>query len=366
MQKQSNSAPEELIRAVQRMSNMVVILLLLLLILTLAWLLKTPVVTKQLTSAGPKADKNGLFTEAARKALEEKLKDTVQYWQAPDTANWAQEQHVSEIRYGRNIISNTAYYFGSNGSVGKNYSNGMNCQNCHLEAGTKIWGNNYSAVMSTYPKYRARSGQIETVTKRINDCFERSLNGKSLDTASREMKAIVAYIQWLGRDVVKGEKPAGSGFHELAYLDRAASVDLGKKVYQSKCQTCHGNDGQGQQNPETNLYTYPPLWGPHSYNSAAGLYRLSNFARYVKYNMPQGVDYQHTQLTDEEAWDVAAFVNSQPRPGFDTKNDWPKLEEKPIDYPFGPFADGFDEILHKYGPFQAIVEKRISARKKTF
>src|SRR5258708_3287515 len=82
-------------------------------------------------------------------------------------------------------------------------SNGMNCQNCHLEAGTKFFGNNYSAVASTYPKLRERSGTIESIEKRVNDCIERSLNGKAIGNDSKEMRAFVAYIKWVGKDVEK-------------------------------------------------------------------------------------------------------------------------------------------------------------------
>ena len=56
-------------------------------------------------------------------------------------------------------------------------------------------------------------------------------------------------------------------------------------------------------------------------------------------------------LTDEEAWDVAAFVNSQPRPAKVFKEDWPNISLKPFDHPFGPYTDSFSEQQHKYGPF---------------
>jgi thiosulfate dehydrogenase len=82
----------------------------------------------------------------------------------------------------------------------------------------------------------------------------------------------------------------------------------------------------------------------------------------VKANMPLGATHQSPQLTDEEAWDVAAYVNSQPRPGKDLGADWPKIAAKPIDHPFGPFADGFSENQHKYGPFGPIKAKRNSKK----
>ena len=104
------------------------------------------------------------------------------------------------IRYGYELIAHTAKYLGPKGTV-QQTTNGMNCQNCHLEAGTKPWGLNYGSVYTTYPKFRERSGSIETIYKRVNDCMERSLNGKALDTNSKEMKAIYAYIKWLGSDL---------------------------------------------------------------------------------------------------------------------------------------------------------------------
>lgn len=253
--------------------------------------------------------------------------------------------------YGHELIANTSYYFGPKGSVAP-ITNGMNCQNCHLEAGTLPWANNYSAVVSTYPKFRARSGAIETVPKRVNDCFERSLNGKAIDSNSREMKAIVAYLHWIGDEIPKGAKPKGSGIMDLPFMDRAADPAKGKIVYQQKCVSCHGPNGEGQPNIEGYGYAYPPLWGEHSYNDGAGLFRLSRFAGYVKANMPFGANYKSTQLSDEEAWDVAAFVNSQPRPKKDISKDWPDISKKPFDHPFGPYSDGKTEQQHKYGPWK--------------
>ena len=46
---------------------------------------------------------------------------------------------------------------------------------------------------------------------------------------------------------------------------------------------------------------------------------------------------------------------SQRRPhkaGLD--KDFPNLLEKPADTPYGPYADGFSEQQHKYGPFAPI------------
>lgn len=274
-------------------------------------------------------------------------------WEAPDISTIQNAQQLEQIKYGKTLIVHTAKYLGPKGSV-LQISNGMNCQNCHLEAGTKAWGNNYGSVASMYPKFRARSGTTESIYKRVNDCFERSLNGQALDTLSSEMQAIKSYITFLGGNVSKGEKAKGAGFKELAYMDRAADPEKGKRVYVQKCQSCHQADGQGTLSADGKEYAYPPLWGKHSYNDGAGLFRITNFARYVKYNMPLGASHQNPQLTDEEAWDVAAFVNSQSRPHIRVPNDWPDITKKPIDHPFGPYTDSYTETQHKYGPWKPI------------
>jgi thiosulfate dehydrogenase len=269
------------------------------------------------------------------------------------------------IAYGRDLIANTSRYFGPKGSV-LQITNGMNCQNCHLDAGTKPFGNNYGAVSSMYPQFRARSGGLETIVKRVSDCMERSLDAvKAVDSNSKEMKAIIAYMHWLGEGVPGKHKPKGSGIMDIPLLDRAADPEKGKTVYITKCRSCHGADGQGQLSSKADsFYTYPPLWGQHSYNTAAGLFRISRFAGYVKNNMPFGTTYYAPQLTDEEAWDVAAFVNSQPRPVKVFKEDWPDISKKPVDHPFGPYTDTFNAVQHKYGPFGPIKKTKEEMNKK--
>lgn len=281
--------------------------------------------------------------------------DKQKVWTAPDPYLAETDADASLIAYGRDLIAHTQDYFGPNGIVRPASINGLNCQSCHLDAGSKPFGNNYFGVQSTYPQQRARSGSLETIPKRVNDCFQRSLNGQALDTSSREMRGILAYMRWLGTAVPKGEKPKGTGLPEVPFLARAADPAKGQVLYAAKCASCHGTKGEGLPMPD-GVRSYPPLWGDKSYNEGAGLFRLSRFAGYVKANMPFGANYQNPQLTDEEAWDVAAFVNAQPRPKHPfLQTDWPKIAQKPYDHPFGPFADTFPENQHKFGPYGPIV-----------
>lgn len=308
------------------------------------------------------------FTKAFRRsntnAYGASLPDST--WVPPSlfTDNELQGEEREMVIYGEDIIANTARYFGPSGTVAK-ITNGMNCQNCHLNAGKKNWGNNYSAVFSTYPKFRDRSGAMENIYKRVSDCFERSLNGTAPDSSSKEYQAIYAYINWLGKDVKKGDKPVGSGIEKLSFMDRAADPVKGKQVYALQCQSCHAANGEGQLSLNGVSYEYPPLWGNHSYNNGAGLFRLSNFAGYIKSNMPfNQATHANPKLSTEEAWDVAAYVNNQPRPVKDLSKDWPDISKKPFDHPFGPYTDGFTEAQHKFGPYKPIIAKKEELAKK--
>ena len=341
----------QFIRIVQY-SHRCIILLLVIMIAMLMVLPLLPLFTKRLTAANIKPphvpEKNGPVTSA--------------YWVAPDSLSIPSSAEGDLIRYGRELVAHTAVYLGPGGSVQKT-TNGMNCQNCHLKAGKKIFGNNYSAVSPTYPKFRVRSGSIETIEKRVNDCIERSLNGQPLDTESRELKAFVAYISWVGKDVAKNVRPKGAGLVDLPLLDRPASIEKGKVVFEKHCALCHANDGKGVKNENGVEWKYPPLWGESSYNTAAGLFRLSRFAGYVKANMPNGATFDNPILTDEEAWDVAAYVNSMPRPHKTFTTDWPDIATKPFDHPFGPYADTFSEQQHKLGPFTSIKKNKAQSKK---
>ena len=154
----------------------------------------------------------------------------VAYWVPPDINTITDANQKKLVEYGKELIVHTSKYFGPKGSI-LQISNGLNCQNCHLQAGTAVFANNFGSVASLYPKMRARSGKVENVYERVNDCFERSLNGKAIDTAGKEMQAIAAYINFIGSNVEKGKKAEGSGLKELAYLDRAAQPEKGQPVY---------------------------------------------------------------------------------------------------------------------------------------
>jgi thiosulfate dehydrogenase len=184
------------------------------------------------------------------------------------------------------------------------------------------------------------------------------MNGKMLPADGAELTAMVAYMMFLSTGHTVGAPTGGRGSGTMPELTRAADPAHGRTVYAQTCAACHGDNGQGQRAGnagDAQGYLVPPLWGPDSFNDGAGMARLGVAANFVHSNMPNGATWQQPAVPNTDAWDVAAFVESQPRPhkaGLD--RDFPNRLQKPIDTPYGPYADGFDPEQHKLGPFQPI------------
>ncbi|RBL90005.1 c-type cytochrome [Chitinophaga flava] len=260
------------------------------------------------------------------------------------------------VRYGRALMMNTAYYIGPEGVSGKYLGNRMNCTNCHQDAGTKPFSFNLMLSHAQYPQYRAREGKVLTLAERVNNCVTRPHNGKPLPLDSREMVAFLSYFRWINSFVTQDRSYKGGHNLDITFPAVAASPERGKALYQQHCARCHGPEGAGQASGLT--YVYPPLWGPYGYQPGSSMHRVIKQAQWLKANMPYDkATWEKPFLTDEEALDIAAYVNDDsihPRP--DVKNyDYPYKEEKAIDYDKGPFADTFSARQHKYGPFQPII-----------
>ena len=224
------------------------------------------------------------------------------------------------IRQGERILTHTPVY--AKAYVGAR----VHCTSCHLDRGRQAWAAPWAGIWGLFPEYSSRSARVEDLEDRINDCFERSMNGKPLPRDGEEMRAVLAYISWLSRGVPTGMAVAGRGFLRIKPL-REPDRTEGKEVYAAKCAACHRPDGQGVTSPNGEP-VFPPLWGPHSFNIGAGMARLDTAAAFVKAKMPLG---QGETLTDQEAYDVAAYFTREPRPDFAGKDrDWPK-GNKPAD-----------------------------------
>jgi len=266
------------------------------------------------------------------------------------------------IRYGRDLVLNTAHYIGPNGTVGKYLGNKMNCTNCHLDAGTRPFAFNFFSSYARYPQYRSRENEVLDIGQRINNCIMRPHSGIPLPLGSKELIAMECYIRWVGTGVPTGAHVRGDENLDLDLPDRAADPQKGAEVYAKNCASCHGPNGEGQWTPDSSTYVYPPLWGYASFQKGSSPSRVLKAAGFIKANMPNKLaTWRKPVLTDEQCIDVAAFINDDeihPRPVKKDKTipDYPDPTTKSIDYDMGPYADSFSEKQHKYGPFKPIIE----------
>jgi len=287
----------------------------------------------------------------------EKL-DTI--WTVPEVGALPDDDYGRLVRRGRDLVTATYAHIGPDVSdPAKRYAgNNLACGNCHLEAGTKRFGLPIFGLYDAFPRYSAREGTEITIEQRVNSCMTRSMNGRAIPDGAPEMAAFVAYVKFLSSGVPPDQRIPGLGAGNIPELNRAADPARGRTIYLAQCAGCHNTDGSGIRRslPTTDLgYMVPPLWGPQSFNDGAGMDRLITAANFVHSNMPQGADYLNPVLSPADAWDVAAFVVSQPRPHkAGLEKDFPDLADKPVDTPYGPYIDGFGEAQHKYGPFAPI------------
>lgn len=264
------------------------------------------------------------------------------------------------VQYGYGLITETYKYLGPEIKDKDKIVTGNNlaCGNCHLSAGTKPFAAPYVGLTGVFPIYIGRENKFESLEERCNGCFERSMNGKTIPENSKEMQAIAAYIKYLSRNIPVGMRIAGQNYISIHPPDRAADLVRGHQVYITRCLVCHGAKGEGRRKGiagDASGYLYPPLWGVDSYNDGAGMNRVLTAAAFIKGNMPMGTTADKPVLTDEEAFDVAAFINSHQRPEKKSKQiDYPDLSKKAIDCPYPPYKDSFPQRRHQFGPFKGL------------
>ena len=281
-------------------------------------------------------------------------------WPQPNAESLPAGAFKDAVLYGREVFNETYSVIGPEVRDEKmRYSgNNLSCQSCHLQSGTQRFALPMIGVYGAFPTYMAREDEVRTLEERIQGCMERSMNGRELPLSGKEMKSLLAYVQFVSTGLPVGKATEGRGSPALPLLARAADPKRGASVYQTNCASCHQPDGQGKRNGQpgdAKGYQYPPLWGPDSFNNGAGMHRLIASATFIRANMPFGTHYDAPVISAEDAWDVAAYINSQPRPArANLERDYPNRARKPVDAPFPPFVDKFPLEQHKFGPFKPI------------
>lgn len=260
------------------------------------------------------------------------------------------------VKYGQALMNNTAYYIGPQGINGQYTGTRTSCSNCHQLAGTKPFAFDLMTANSRYPQYRAREDKVLSLAERVNNCVTRPLNGTPVPENTKEMQAFLAYLKWLDDFAATHQKEIWGKSLPLHFPNRAADTSKGALIYASRCSRCHGSEGQGRFNSDSISYLYPPLWGDHAYQAGSSMYRVIKLSGWLKANMPyDSARHDKPVLTDEEAIDVAAYVNSRPRP-HPASFDYPRPDKKPIDHDRGPYSDSFTASQHKFGPYQPIID----------
>ena len=285
-------------------------------------------------------------------------------WTVPDPDKLPDDAHGRTVRLGRDLIVRTSSLIGPDAPdpAHRFSGNGLDCQSCHLQAGTQKFGLPLAGVWGVFPTYIARENEVRTLEERINGCMERSMNGKALPVGGPEMKAMLSYIAFISGAQTVGKALDGRGAPPLPLPTRAADPERGKALFSATCAVCHGADGQGQrltaeESASTGRrYRYPPLWGPDSFNDGAGMTRAITAAQFIHANMPFGTSYDAPVIPVEDAFDLAGYVASQPRPHKEgLAADFPDRARKPVDAGYAPFIGPFPETQHRLGPWGPIL-----------
>lgn len=231
-------------------------------------------------------------------------------WEPPSEAEIPEGPYGDAIREGLDLFNHT------NERLPDYVNANFNCGSCHLEGGRKDFAAKLAGVAARFPKYMPRTGAVIPLQDRVNYCFTRSLAGNRLPTDSREMVSMVAYLTWLSKGVPVGMTVPNVDLPKLEM--RAADAARGEALFTEKqCVTCHGADGAG------NNGAFPALWGEDSWSVGASMTRLERAASFIKLFMPKTAP---GTLTEQDAFDLAAFINAHPRP------DAPRKE---LDFPTG-------------------------------
>lgn len=199
----------------------------------------------------------------------------------------------------------------------------IQCSSCHLDAGRTRNAAALIGVTARFPKYMDRTGAVISLQDRVNYCFTRSLAGRKIPTDSREMTDIMAWLSFISTGLPQGAHVKGEGMPQMPKL--SGDTARGAQVYRTICSACHGPEGQGMPP------AIPAVWGKNSFSIGASMAREERAASFIKHFMPQNA---RGSLTDQQAYDVAAYIDSRPRPDSPAKGaDWP-IGGAPDDVPY--------------------------------
>ena len=251
------------------------------------------------------------------------------------------DDEIPDDEFGKAIRLGQAIFNDTGAQAREFVGNDLRCVNCHLDRGrlghsAPLWG-----AYVLFPTYREKNRHVNTFAERLQGCFRFSMNGKAPPLGDSVLVALESYAHFLARGAPTGEKLPGRGYPRLA---KPARLDPGhgREVYAEKCALCHGASGEGQATPDGRVM-FPPLWGARSYNWGAGMSSIANAAGFIKANMPLS---QGNSLSDQDAWNVAAYIDSQERPQDPRFNgSVAETRKEHHDSPFDMYGQSVDGVI---------------------
>lgn len=244
------------------------------------------------------------------------------------------------VRRGKAIFDDTPKH------AGEFVGNTLSCANCHIDSGRKadsapMWG-----AWTMYPAYRKKNDRVNTLEERLRGCFTYSMNAPASPASTTPppgdpiLNDLQAYIFWMAQGLPTAKAMPGRGYPEFDKPEDGYSAERGAAVYKAQCAICHGDDGAG-------LVTefgqqFPPLWGAESYNWGAGMHRINTSAAFIRANMPLG---KPNSLTEQEAWDVAAYINSRPRPADPRQKGELRVADEQFHQHECSYGESVDEVI---------------------
>lgn len=243
----------------------------------------------------------------------------VQPWRMPDADDIEHQPNAALIRQGMALLQTTTRLAGPLvAEPGKRFSrNNLNCTHCHEAGPSGLPGSKQYALalvnaIHDYPKLDIKSMRVITLEQRIAGMFGKGEASLTSDTS--EMKAILAYLKWLGSEAQPGMSMQGTGLSRITLPDRAADPARGKALFAQHCVQCHGAQGLGLKSPEFSSgggYVFPPIAGDDTYDDGGHMYMVPLLTQFIHANMPLGSTADKPVLSVEQAYDIAAYVNSE-------------------------------------------------------
>jgi thiosulfate dehydrogenase len=227
----------------------------------------------------------------------------VSSYKPPAESDIPDNEFGNMVKMGKEVFVNTRL------KASKYVGNGLNCANCHLNAGRLANSAPLWAAWVKYPAYRGKNKMVNTMEQRIQGCFRYSMNGTPPPADSDVLKSLMSYSFWLASGAPTNVNLPGRGYPKIVKPAKQPDFNRGKLVFEKNCAVCHGVNGHGTK--VKNSYAFPPLWGKDSFNWGAGMHRINTAASFIHANMPLG---KGGSLSVQDAWDVAYFMNSHERP----------------------------------------------------